>query len=445
MFNPRKTWRDHAVSSNGATSTKALSGPEAFEPDAWWPRAILPQFGRLALESLDIGRIDRRYEIEGETYRVSILDDQHPDRESCENAAATVGIPLPVQHRARWTAADPAFTRSWFVLVVGPNGLPDCAFGASLLQLKALPRHFLLRVERFRSSAKLNGHIAGMTALRDLARTSSRVLRIHLELFSPHAAERRALGLAARDLGFRTQPVSRIYNRTVGVDLHGSYDDVFSRLRHCARRNIKQALKSPVAVMTVTDPSLVPRLNGLWLDTFTRSGGPVDAPDFARLMRFCEANPELARFVGLFRTDTTGSSSLIAFSVGRFHGDHAELTYSASSRPHDLKISMAYPLMWDLLRWAKDGGAEWFDVGGVTAPNDGSAHDALGGISAFKRHFSVDVMDVGEEWFLDLRPVRSALARAVSGVAGWLRLTAPVATGAAVEEIAAVVCQFPLG
>jgi hypothetical protein len=388
------------------------------------------------LGSLEIGRIDRNYRIGGSTFRVAIVDNHHPDRAICERAVVDAGIPLPVQHRASWSGASSSASRSWFVYVATTDGTPQCAFAATLLKSKALPSHAVLRVERFGTASPLDARVAGLAILIDLAKKNHKLLRLHVEVFSPDSLARRRLGDALGELGFLPKLHPRLYHRTVGVDLAGSHTEVFARLRPCARRNIKQALKSPVTVDTISEPSIEPRLRSLWTETFARNGGPVAGPDWKRLLAFCNDNPELGRFVGLRRAGVDGPDGLLAFSVGRFHGDHAELSYAASTRPSDLKVPLAYPLMWDLLLWAKQQGASWFDVGGVTESNGAASRAALSGISAFKKHFSVDVIDVGDEWVLDLQPVRSAVARAVSGVAGWLRFT-PAILGAILGEVTA--------
>ena len=63
-------------------------------------------------------------------------------------------------------------------------------------------------------------------------------------------------------------------------------------------------------------------------------------------------------------------------------------------------MPLLYAPLWELIRWARAGGARWFDFGGITL-TDPDASDPLQGISDFKRFFCRDVAKVGGEWRLD--------------------------------------------
>ena len=92
----------------------------------------------------------------------------------------------------------------------------------------------------------------------------------------------------------------------------------------------------------------------------------------------------------------------------------------ASSRPRDLpRLQIGYPLMRDLIVWAKRAGATWFDCSGVTAGPAGSG-DPLGGVSDFKRMFTKQTTDVAEDWVLEPRKVMARLAALVSTSAAWV-------------------------
>jgi lipid II:glycine glycyltransferase (peptidoglycan interpeptide bridge formation enzyme) len=89
-----------------------------------------------------------------------------------------------------------------------------------------------------------------------------------------------------------------------------------------------------------------------------------------------------------------------------------------------------YAVVWDLIRWAKENGARFFDFGGITVGSHGS-NDPLGGISDFKRYFSERVVEVGAEWSFEPRPLQAYAARMVSSAAaflarGWTAKPSPV-------------------
>jgi hypothetical protein len=153
--------------------------------------------------------------------------------------------------------------------------------------------------------------------------------------------------------------------------------------------------------------------------------------DWPAVLAATRADPGLSRVVGLFRTDVEGDAALLAYTWGRHHGDHAEYHVGASTRDPAIRTPLAYPLMWELITWARRTGARWFDLGGVTA---GGGDDPLGGISDFKRYFSERVEEVGEEWELEPHAARAALARAIGRGVAWVsRLRARPADAPAKE------------
>ena len=88
----------------------------------------------------------------------------------------------------------------------------------------------------------------------------------------------------------------------------------------------------------------------------------------------------------------------------------------ASARVPEFKsLSLGYPLLWDLIAWARDLGARWFDYGGVPAEDADAAH--LERISDFKRRFEKQAVRIAEEWVFTPHPTRAAVASAVSRAA----------------------------
>jgi lipid II:glycine glycyltransferase (peptidoglycan interpeptide bridge formation enzyme) len=143
-----------------------------------------------------------------------------------------------------------------------------------------------------------------------------------------------------------------------------------------------------------------------------RTGGSFETEDWRWRIALSQAAPELSRLIGLFRAETTGPESLLAFAWGCCHGDHAHYEASGSTRPPDLRVSLSYALMWDLMSWARHNGANWFDLGGVPEESVESG-DSVGGITDFKRHFSDNIVRVGERWVLEPSALRSSVARGV--------------------------------
>ena len=161
--------------------------------------------------------------------------------------------------------------------------------------------------------------------------------------------------------------------------------------------------------------SLADRLQQLDQETWRRTSAIVKSDDWAARIKLSNEAPHLSRINVLRRNDRVGPESIIAFSWACLHGDVAHYAAAASTRANDLKIPMTYPLVWDLMRWARRSGARRFDFGGITAGHQ-NGDDPLGGISDFKRYFTHDEVEVGQQWELELLPTRVAATRFAAAV-----------------------------
>lgn len=367
------------------------------------------------------GRLANHFQqvVDGRRFTVAIQRGADASRGRVEAELSAAGLELPLYHSLDWARLGDA-DESWFVVVRDGAGKAAAAFAVDVSHSRALPGHRLLHVQRLGTAFPPAALHAGLASLRDLARAHGRVLRLDVEVFSRSETTRAEVADALAALGFRPRPM-RLYAETVAVDLAPDEADIFASLHATARRHVRAVAKHPVEVRTIDDPDLGDRMNALLRETMERTGGGFVPEDWRRTTEFCAANPERARLVGLFRTDLSGPESLVAYTLGLSHGEHVEYLTAASTRDPALRIPLAYPLAWDLIRWAKSVGARWFDFGGVTPGGHGSGDDPTGGISDFKRYFSRDVVRVAEDWSYEPHPVRAALARRVSSGADWLR------------------------
>src|SRR5262249_45901427 len=156
------------------------------------------------------------------------------------------------------------------------------------------------------------------------------------------------------------------YTHTLALDLTPSEEDIFRSFQASARRNIRAMAKHPVCILPIEEDACASRMDALLRETLARTGGTSHARDLHGLIELSRSAPSTSRLVGLFRTDQTGPNALLAFARACAHGDHAHYDLAASTRETDLKIPLAYALCWDLIVWARQGGASWFDFGGVT-------------------------------------------------------------------------------
>lgn len=332
------------------------------------------------------------------------------ERRAAEQALDAAGVPLSLHARSAWGEAF-AETPTALAALRTPDGGYAAALGVSMHASQALPGHQIWRVDRVSDALGVDDAARLLRLVAAEARRRVRVLRVEVSVLSRRAEFRAALGRALAAMHFRQIPAARVYAYTLVLDL-ADEDAMLAALSRQTRRNVRAVDRQPLAVRPVADPALAERMHELMRETMARTGGTYTPFDWAAAMRLSAALPERSRLVGMFRTDADGPESLLAFSWGMHHGDHAVYDAGASTRATDVRVAMAYPLIWDLVTWARRSRAAWFDFGGVTRPEPG-ADDALAGISEFKRSFSRQIEEVGSEFVLEVTPVRSAVARAV--------------------------------
>jgi lipid II:glycine glycyltransferase (peptidoglycan interpeptide bridge formation enzyme) len=244
-----------------------------------------------------------------------------------------------------------------------------------------------------------------------------------VEVFSRSLETRSAIARVLAELGFNKVGRSRCYRHTLALDLSEPEETIFASFHKKCRRDIRTADRNPVAVRPISDPKWIGRMDVIFRETLSRTGGLYRPQNWNSIIDISKSSPGLSRVIGLFRTDVSGAESLVAFAWASGHGDHWQYASAASIRTDDLKMPMTYCLVWNLIRWARHHGATWFDFGGITKGSARDGRDPLGGISDFKRYFTKNVVEVGEEWVLEPHRFRGALARAISsGAVGVRRL-----------------------
>lgn len=337
-----------------------------------------------------------------------------------ESARLAAGLPVPLWHRAAWQ--DEVLDGS-AVLVCAPEpdgSLPVTAAAVSLDRSRALPGFRIARSERLGTHVPAHRVPALAAALARAAHVLPRVLRLHVEVMThqPSVAQAWSASLAAS--GFRRLPIPRNYSWSLVLDLSSPAEQLFATLDRGSRRNVRAPERLPVSVQAISDVTLVPRINELMRESLGRTGATYVPLPWARILAHAAQHPEQSRVVGLFDTTREGPEALLGLAWAGHHGDHAHYDAGASTRSTPLKVGIAYPLIWDLILWAHTNGARWFDFGGVSRPAEPTA-DALAGISAFKRSFTKELVEVGQEWVYEPRPLVAAMAGRTRDAARWVR------------------------
>jgi len=349
--------------------------------------------------------------------RAMLFRGRSAERARCEGALLERwhGV-LPIHARSAWMTVAGGHRTSALLAVRDEQG--DWRSGVALLTVRArsVPGSYALRVPRAGSTVAPEDCTVVAAALHRIAERSHLLLRLNVEAFSRDASTRQRLVDALLGAGFHAVSRPMGYTHTVVIDLAGKDDAaLLASFSERARRHVRARAKHPVVVAPIVEPRWAPRLGELLAASFARTGGLPPALHWEAIIELSRTQPHLSRLAGLFRTDRQHADALVAFAWGCMHGDHAHYDAAGSVRLEDLHLPLGYGPVWDLLCWARDGGASWFDFGGVTVTDVG-ATDPLGGISDFKRGFSHLTEEVQEELELVPHPRLVRLSEAVSRV-----------------------------
>ncbi|MGA2505259.1 MAG: peptidoglycan bridge formation glycyltransferase FemA/FemB family protein [Anaerolineales bacterium] len=210
---------------------------------------------------------------------------------------------------------------------------------------------------------------------------------------------RRAVFLKIEPNGWEEQGLASIYNRqglipslqhiqprnTLVIDLHGSEDDIFDRMKPKTRYNIRLAGRKEVVVHPTED---IETFYSVMTMTGQREEFNVHSKEYYRRAyelfypkRMCE----------LFLADFQGRTLACLMVFAR--SKQAYYFYGASS-DFERNRKATYPLQWEAIRWARAQGCEEYDMWGIpdeatdVAEDDAEAReDGLWGVYRFKRGF----------------------------------------------------------
>lgn len=360
-------------------------------------------------------------QIDGQSYGLALHCHPGAGWQHCERALMRRGVAVPFSARSD---AELGNAGERCLLEVRRGVDTVAGVGISIARSRALPGHATLFVNRFGGAADEHAQRAALAGLLHVSRQMPRILWLNVRFFSRNTEELQRFRRWA--MGMRMKPMreARGYTKTLCLDLERSEEEIWAGLHKKVRRDVRVIDKHPVELRPLVDPAAAPVLAALFNAAIRRTGGNVASRDWSRHLALARTRPDLLRIVGLYRHD---GSELLAFASAYAHGDHAEYADAGSARPSDLRIPLSYALVWDLICWARETGASFFDFGGVT---DGTARagtephadsDRLGGISDFKRYFRGDALVVADEWVYEPHPLRSLVAHGVSAGANYAR------------------------
>ena len=222
-----------------------------------------------------------------------------------------------------------------------------------------------------------------------------------------------------KELGFGEVRPPNSYRHALVIDLNPTEDEIFAAFDKGYRYEIRRTLKKSLQSRVIDQPVYANRLRELQMEALQRTDGQVHAEDWRGILKMSQQHPDLSRVFGLFLGEDTAPEKMAAFSWFLNNGDHGEYRAAGSNRRIESPVPLGYLPVWEVIRWAKAMGAEWFDMGGVTL--EGADESALEGISRFKRSFSRNVVEVGSEWAMEPAPAKARIASVASNAASRLR------------------------
>lgn len=304
------------------------------------------------------------------------------------------------------------------VILGDPTGSALLAANIAITPSRALPGHRRLRVSRFNASENPAADDQLLRWIADYGREDFRCLSIAIELFEPDALRRARLASTLASIGFARVKWQRSYQTTLALDLTPTADALLAGLHRDTRRDVRAPHKHKMEVRPVNDGVFADRLETMVARAFARTGGDPPRLPWKTIIGVSARNPTLSRISGVFETSIAGTDSLVSFAWGINRGSYTTYEAGAAERRQDLRsLPLGYAAVWDLVMWAKQMSSSWFDFGGVTPGVRATPNDPVGGISAFKRSFCDNIVEVSEEWVLNRRSIRAAFANFLSSVA----------------------------
>ena len=200
-------------------------------------------------------------------------------------------------------------------------------------------------------------------------------------------------------LGFRPSPHSVQPRRTLLVSLAGSETDVLARMKQKTRYNIGLASKKGVSVRPASSAADLEAFAALMAVTGARDSFAVHEPGYYR--RAYELfNPAGRCELLLAEHEGQPLAGVMVFALGA----RAWYFYGASSDRERSRMA-PYLAQWQAMRWARERGAESYDLWGVPDEDEAALeagfeqrHDGLWGVYRFKRGFGGRLARTAGAW-----------------------------------------------
>jgi lipid II:glycine glycyltransferase (peptidoglycan interpeptide bridge formation enzyme) len=184
---------------------------------------------------------------------------------------------------------------------------------------------------------------------------------------------------------FRSEPANRVNSyRTMVVDLSGTLDELRKRLNQKWRNQLNRAEKNSLQIVDGTGIEEYRVFAAVYKEMWERKrfDTSVDVDEFGRIQ---EALPESQRMrVLICRQGDTAVAGVVCSAMG----DTGIYVLGATSDA-GLQFKGAYLLQWSMIRWLKEHGFRYYDLGGIDpVANPGVYHFKSGFSGSDVRHMA---------------------------------------------------------
>jgi hypothetical protein len=151
-----------------------------------------------------------------------------------------------------------------------------------------------------------------VAALTKLVREEPKILRLSVRVFSREHHEE--IGKLLERYGFHKEPHPTAYRNTLSIDLRRDEPAILAGLNKSARKNLRDADRSPLCVRLITEDRYVERITSLELMAIRRTQGTNSPQNWASVMKLSREHPKLSRLVAKFPDKEKEPEALVGFS-----------------------------------------------------------------------------------------------------------------------------------
>ncbi len=340
-------------------------------------------------------------------------EDGTPGHLRALDALERAGCPVPEGWRARGPSPTPLDERRWWVS--NDQHPSTLGFLLRVSQSRRVPWAQIARVDQLGGPCvdAFAPEIARL--IHDAVTKVGRVMRAEVRVFHREAAARATHARALEAVGFQLASRYTLYRFTHALNIAGDSAAMLKALPSGTRQRIREPQRKGLVLRTTASVRDVPRLLALMDGAFSRTDGRLQRELAQRDLTLAVEAPTYRPLVTLEHAGGSGPERIVAFALGAHNGDHVTYMHGAAERGGGLgTVSLGYAPVWELVRWASEHGATWFDLGGVTTSED--PKHPMAGIAHFKRRFGGTDIEVATELQLTIRPMETRLERLVGSL-----------------------------